>query len=228
MRSQHPGLRVFVVVERAPEEVCPAVPAVVDASVCDVDGAIARRLGADGSRPWSFLWSWRNDLLVGRSEPERVEVTLERASADPSRLTLLSAPGVGPDLLEAVRAALGEVDKIDVTSDAATHAAGPDVRLRCTSGESLPKRLVLRIARPSGARSAVLTLELLDMREGCLVHAVSVDWGRGAESAARRAVAKLVGELMRHPLPVVPPPALLEPAPPPRRNARRVPNGSAP
>lgn len=205
------GLRLIVVSTRDAGGVCQNPGWTPDEVVCDDDGFIADRFGAN-QLPAAFLWGWQGHLLARNAHVEEVEARIEDWMRGAPRVDVQadSVPrgaGISADgLREAVRADLQRYDKLVVVATEAeraalrelvrrSHSAGIDESYACEIGKEMSANSLLRAVITSSGRPR-LQLKLLSAERGCLVAAGATLWNPDKPSTSiGEAVADLLNKL---------------------------------
>ncbi|MBI2375635.1 MAG: OmpA family protein [Deltaproteobacteria bacterium] len=212
-RYRSKGLRLVVVATQDPQGGCVNPGWNPDDVVCDDEGRLAERLGAE-NLPAAFLWSWQGNLLAARAHVGDIEPMIESWLGDVPRVEvsvkeLASGAGISRTELEGlVRARVRDEDKLEVVATEAerkklaeikkkSFQAGFDERLQCEVGKDLSANSLLEASISGDARKR-LRLGLLSAERGCLVASSVVDFlpSKAAVSVAE-AVAELGSKLRR-------------------------------
>ncbi len=202
------GLRIVVVNTQDPEGGCRTLGFTPDATVCDLEGQIGQAFGLQGKLPAAYLWSWQGNLLVEKGHIGEVERALERYMREAPRAAVEGGPGVGAEILAALRDRLADDGKIRVVASAeeaatleaarrAQQGARYDDKLQCELGREVPPNTLLRASRVGEGKSAALSVGLFDVASGCLLQSASAPWGDDPRRMAQEAVAKLHTKLRR-------------------------------
>lgn len=224
-RYRREGLRLVVVSTRDPGGGCRVPGWNPDAVICDDDGRLADRLGAN-PLPAAFLWSWQGHLLASGAEVDEVARAIERWMAQAPRVDVQAvdvpeASGLDAAALQsAVRSELSRTDKLVVVATEAEReelralvraSMGPfrDDEGACEVGQEISANSLLQAGISAGARPR-LHLRLLSAERGCLVAAGSVPWNpdKPSTSVGEGVSALLAG--LRLPTPLRPQPSPLE------------------
>jgi len=203
------GLRLVVVATQDPKGGCTNPGWNPDDIICDDDGALAARFGAQ-SLPAAFLWSWQGPLLVNKGHVEDVERAIDAWMRETPRVEvsvadLPSGSGITKAALEGlVRGRLQDQDKLIVIATEAERKKLDaikarslenryDAKLACEIGLDLSANSLLEAFISPGPNRR-LSLALLSAERGCLVANAFVDWNAEKSNVA---VAAAVAELMR-------------------------------
>lgn len=210
-RYRKDGLRLVVVATQDADGACSNPGWAPDEVVCDDDGFLAGRFGAD-SLPAAFLWSWQGHLLGNKVHVDEVERTIEAWARSTPRVDVevdSIARGAGVTqkaLLGLVRNELHRSDKLTVVATPAerkklrdlirrSHELNADESLACEIGKEVSANSLL-MATIIGTRSNRLQLKLLSAERGCLVASASVVWNpKKPAVGVGEAVAELIGKL---------------------------------
>lgn len=202
------GLRLIVVATRDTDGSCTNPGWNPDDIICDDDGFLADRFGAN-SLPAAYLWSWQGDLLVKKGHVGAVQEKIASWMASAPRVAVEVAKlgrGAGVrsgELGDMVRRALRQDDKLVVVASAKERArldalrkqsfkSRYDQATQCELGKELSANGLVR-AKVTGRRGRrFLHLQLLSAERGCLVASARVDWNRAKASVS---VAEAVREL---------------------------------
>ncbi len=207
-RYKGDGLRLIVVATQDPQGGCVNPGWNPDAVVCDDEGQLAERFGAN-RLPTAFLWTWQGGLLVRQEHVDAVERAAEAWLKSTPRVDvgvtdLPRGSGISKSSLEQmVRARLRDEDKLVVVASDAERAQLDAIRRRslsarydqssaCEIGMELSANSLLQVSVTSGRRP-LLRLGLLSAERGCLIGSAVVDWSASKPAVA---VAEGVAELM--------------------------------
>ncbi|MBI4818966.1 MAG: OmpA family protein [Deltaproteobacteria bacterium] len=207
------GLRLIVVATQDPQGGCVNPGWNPDDVICDDDGRLAERLGAE-NLPSAYLWSWQGNLLAGRVHVADVEPMIEAWLSDVPRVEvevqeLAKGASISKHELEGlVRSRLRDEDKLEVIATDAerrrlaelkkkSFQVGFDEKLQCELGKDLSANSLVEVSIVGESRKR-LRLGLLSAERGCLVASSVVDFlpDKAAVSVAE-AVTELGGKLRR-------------------------------
>lgn len=221
-RFRPDGLRFVVVATRDAQGLCANPGWTPDEVICDDDGLLADRFGAN-PLPSAYLWGWQGHLLASRAHVDVVEqqVVAWMKSAPRVDVQALNVPSklkiTRRELRDAVRSDLLRSDKLVVVANAEERArlralvkrsldASSDESLACEVGKEMSANSLLQASISQGERPR-LRLQLLSAERGCLVAGASTRWipDKPAVSVSE-AVAALLSKLRlpRTQLPVAP------------------------
>jgi thiol-disulfide isomerase/thioredoxin len=202
------GLRLVVVAVRDPKGGCANLAWTPDDVICDDEGFLAERFGAD-RLPAAFLWSWQGEVLSHHEHVEAVEAAVTRYLASAPRLDVevkevASEARTTPDALESLlRGELARGRKVPVVASAAERqklrelvkrslAASADEAQHCEAGKELSANSLLVAQVTESGNRLRLSLSLQSAERGCQEAYTAVDWD--AESPAT-SVAEAVAEV---------------------------------
>ena len=202
------GVRVIVVNTLDPEGGCRAIGWSPDDTVCDLDGHIAEAFALKGKLPAAYLWSWQGNLLVQKGHVGEVEQAIAAYLQEAPRVAIAGAPGIGPEVLAALRERLDDSGKITViagdeerkmlaASKKAQQGAAFDEKLQCELGKEVPANAILRVSKVAQGKAAFLNVAVYDLAGGCQTQVVSAPWDSDARAMAQEAVGKLLAKLKR-------------------------------
>ena len=205
------GLRFVVVTSRDPGGSCQSVGWTPDRTICDDDGFLQDRFGAQ-KLPSAFLWGWQGHLLASKVHIDQVEGKIRSwmrsgPRVDLETVSVNSKARVSKRELETIlRDALLRQDKITVVASAEERKRlqgiiqrslrlGADESLACEVGKEVTANSLLK-ASVTGRARQTLRLQLFSAERGCLVASSSAPWypEKGAVSASQ-AVASLLGKV---------------------------------
>ena len=206
------GLRLVVVAVQDPKAGCINPGWSPDEIVCDDDGALAARFGAE-RLPAAFLWSWQGQILSHHEHVEDVEKAVARYLAGAPRLDLeigevSPSARVKPAALEALlRAKLAETHKVELVATPAERAklrellrrslaASTDEGQQCELGREISANSLLTARVMDSGRRPRLSLQLQAAERGCVEAATMVDWDPDQPGVSvAEAVAEILGKL---------------------------------
>ena len=202
------GLRVVVVNTQDPDGGCRTLGFTPDSTVCDLDGRVSTDFGLQGRLPAAFLWSWQGNLLVQKGHIGEVENAVEAYLRVTPRAIVEAGPGVGAEIVSALRERFADDGKVQILASSDENAAIErlrreqqgakyDEKLQCAIGREVPANTLLRLIRVGEGKSAVLSVGLYDVTSGCLVQSSSAPWDSDARRMAQEAVGKLLSKLRR-------------------------------
>ncbi|MEO1336930.1 MAG: TlpA disulfide reductase family protein, partial [Myxococcota bacterium] len=214
-KYQSEGLRFIVVSTQDPDGSCNNPGWTPDAVICDDDGFLARRFGAN-KLPAAFLWNWQGRLLAQMTHVDEVENRIQSWMRRSPRVDVkvgrvVDKARVGRrELLNLVRGELKDVGKLVVVATADERRALRRIVRRSlapTANESLACEVGAEVTANSlvqvsitGERIRRLQLRLLSAERGCLVASARVRWRSDRPTASvSEAVSKLVGRLRLSP-----------------------------
>jgi len=215
-RYRSRGLRLIVVSVKS-EGACTDPGWAPDKMVCDEEGIIQERWGAD-TLPQAFLWSWQGQLLASHATAEQVEQHIEeyfratpRIAVDTPRTRKGKKAKGGKALRALVKAELSRSARFDLVASRKemkrlvrelkrSHGDLYDEDAKCKIGAALPPNSLLQIfVDRKGRHGGRLGLELVSIETGCLLASSNAPLGGGDAAAVAEAVDKLlqpmVGEL---------------------------------
>lgn len=204
------GLRLIVVATQDPKGGCVNPGWAPDDIICDDDGRLAERFGAE-SLPAAFLWSWEGRLLVKKGHVEDVEAAIQTWMRETPRIDVVAgdlAAGVGiskPALLTMVRDEVQRDDKLLVIATEAERKQLDAVKkrslevrydnaLQCEIGIDLSANSLLTASIVASGSKPRLHLALLSAERGCLVASAVEEW---QHDKAKVVIAATVRELMQ-------------------------------
>ena len=205
------GLRLIVVATQDADGACANPGWSPDEVICDDDGFLAKRFGAE-SLPAAYLWGWQGHLLAKKVYVEQLEAQIEGwMQRTPRVLVQVGKVGRGSgigrrDLLSAVRSEIGRTDKITVVATdrekeqlramvKKSLSLNANEKLQCQVGQEVSANSILT-ARITGRRKKSLRLELMSAERGCLVASASTMWNpRKVAVSIGEGVAELTGRL---------------------------------
>ena len=212
----HRGLKVIVVSVQS-QGSCARTPNwTPDKVVCDYEGQIASRWGAD-ELPQAFLWSWQGNLLVNHGRIDDVENAIERyfrkipriLVEDPVNEAGKKIGGTsGKILKKLIRAELKKYDKIEVIATKEergelrklrkeSHKLNYDNASQCKLGMELSANSLLRIHRMKFGSRTNLVLEVLSAEKGCLTATATAPLYKGKlETAVAGVTEALIRKLL--------------------------------
>ena len=185
------GLRLVVVATQDAQSGCANPGWSPDEVVCDDDGFLSERFGAQ-NLPAAFLWSWQGNLLASKGHVGDIEQKIQRWIQRAPRVDvqidrLASGANIRKStLIDLVRARLRDDDKLTVLATERERAALRSIQARsmkerynaayqCEVGMELSANSLLKVSVTSGARKR-LQLSLLSAERGCLIASSVVDW----------------------------------------------------
>jgi sulfatase modifying factor 1 len=206
------GLRLVVVSAQDPNGGCVNPGWAPDDIVCDDEGHLMQRWGAQ-RLPAAFLWSWQGELLAQRASVEDVELQIEAWLRGAQRVEVAvagldrAARVRASDLEAGLRAELQKSGKLEVPASREERralntlirrsmAASADDSLSCEIGQQITANSLLKASVRSVGGRLRLFLSLLSAERGCLVASAAVDWSHsGSETSIAEAVAELFSRM---------------------------------
>ncbi len=203
------GLRLVVVATQDAQSGCANPGWSPDEVICDDDGFLSERFGAQ-NLPAAFLWSWQGNLLSSKSHVEEVEQKLTRWIRRSPRVdvqvdTLAAGAKIrAATLRDMVRARLRDDDKLVVVATESERKALRRIQARslkenfrsayqCELGQEVSANSLLKVTITGRSRKR-LQLSLLSAERGCLVASSVVDW---LPQKAAVSVAEAVSSLLQ-------------------------------
>jgi len=195
------GLRLIVINTQDPNGLCGSPGWTPDEMVCDIDGALAERMGAR-ELPSAYLWSWQGNLLVERGHIDKVEKAIESYFQTNPRV-LVEAENKGAEgryLANLARSELARTGKFTVVASAAEQRLAAEIRkksfeatkskdTRCKLGEELAANSLLKV----GLRNNRLYMQLYSAESSCLLEGAGVRYNlKNPEGSMAEVVAKLL------------------------------------
>lgn len=210
-RYRNEGLRFIVVSTRDAQRACASPGWTPDEVVCDDDGFLADRFGAN-PLPAAYLWNWQGQQLAQKSHVDEVEAQIEAWMRSAPRVDVMAEPvppgaGIETDALrEAVRSELGRLDKAVVVATERERESlralvrqslelGRDDTRACEVGKEMSANSLVKAVITPGA-SPRLQLQLFSAERGCLVAAGTARWNPDKASVSLgEATVALVAQL---------------------------------
>ncbi|MBI2372919.1 MAG: SUMF1/EgtB/PvdO family nonheme iron enzyme [Deltaproteobacteria bacterium] len=196
------GLRLVVVATQDPQAGCGSPGWTPDDLVCDLEGTVAERFGAQ-NLPSAFLWGWQGHQLVAKAHVEDVEAAIESWMREAPRVEVEVGELIKgikltkEELRRLVMDELNRKDKLVVVASEAerkklaalrkrSFEAGFDENLQCEVGKELSANSLLEASVVGDSKRPRLTLQLRSVETGCLSASgvVDLDPDRAASSVA--------------------------------------------
>lgn len=190
-KYQVDGLRFIVVASRDSEGACRNPGWTPDRVICDDDGLLQDRFGAD-TLPAAYLWSWQGQLLTQNVHVDEVEDKIlawmksaPRVLVEVGRL-VPSSEIAKAELLNLIRGRLSEQGKLTVVASEEervrlrnivkiSQGYSADEDFACEAGKEISPNSLLR-ASIVGRRRLRLHVGMFSAEEGCQVAAANVVW----------------------------------------------------
>ena len=198
------GLRLIVVNTQDPNGLCGSPGWTPDDMVCDIDGSLAKRMGAL-ELPAAYLWSWQGNLLAQRGHVDKVEEAVERFFRENPRV-LVESPvkgKAGDYLVNLARETLTREGKFMVVASDAEAKLAAKIRKKsyqaskredtqCKLGQELAANSLLQV----NLINKRLTMQLFSAESGCLLQGAGVryNWKKPEQSMAE-VTEKLLSQL---------------------------------
>ncbi len=219
-KYEQDGLRFIVIAVQDAENGCVNPGWAPDRVICDDEGTMMKRFGAEGL-PAAYLWSWQGHMLAKAEHVDEVEAKIKAWMRRAPRVdvevgSVVRGAGVTKrSLLSSVRTALQTNGKLVVVATARERkklrnlmrrsmSASADESLACEVGKEVSANSLLKASITGRGRRKRLQLKLLSAERGCLVASGTATWNaKNPGLSISEATAKLLTKL-RLPVPQYP------------------------
>lgn len=198
-KYQKDGLRFIVVVSRDANGTCRNPGWTPDQVICDDDGFLQDRFGAD-ALPSAFLWDWQGQLLTQRGHVDEIEKNIVEWMRSSPRVIVNPGPIIAGSnisrrqLAGQVRTLVAAQGKLTVVAGAKerqqlrklvadSNRNASDAQLACEIGKEVSANYLLK-ASIGGQSQRRLRLELFSAERGCLEANAVAPWNSARPQVA--------------------------------------------